>query len=45
MDKWEGYLRLAEVYFYKQDYIQADKCVELLLNQYENDNTYKFSDR
>ncbi|XP_056636653.1 anaphase-promoting complex subunit 5 [Diorhabda sublineata] len=45
MDKWEGYLRLAEVFFYKRDYVEADKCIEMLLNQYENDNTYKFSDR
>ncbi|KAG5897864.1 hypothetical protein JTB14_024896 [Gonioctena quinquepunctata] len=45
VDKWEGYLRLAEVYFYRQDYVEADNCVEMLLNQYENDNSYKFSDR
>lgn len=45
MDKWEGYLRLAEVYFYRQDYAEADNCVELLLNQYESDNSYQFSDR
>ncbi|CAH1119671.1 unnamed protein product [Phaedon cochleariae] len=45
VDKWEGYLRLAEVYFYKQDYVEADNCVETLLDQYENDNTDKFSDR
>ncbi|KAJ8969112.1 hypothetical protein NQ314_001922 [Rhamnusium bicolor] len=45
VDKWEGYLRLAEVYFYKQDYTEADNCINTVLNQYENDNTYKFSDR
>ncbi|KAJ8948335.1 hypothetical protein NQ318_019320 [Aromia moschata] len=45
VDKWEGYLRLAEVYFYKQDYVEADNCVNALLNQYENDNAYKFNDR
>lgn len=44
MDKWEGYLRLAEVYFYRQDYAEADNCVELLLSQYESDNSYQFSD-
>nr|XP_023020876.1 anaphase-promoting complex subunit 5 [Leptinotarsa decemlineata] len=44
VNKWEGYLRLAEVYFYKQDYVEADNCVEMLLKQYENDNSYKFSD-
>lgn len=44
-DKWEGYLRLAEVYFYREDYVEADNLIELLLNQYENDNAYKFSDR
>lgn len=45
VDKWEGCLRLAEVYFYKQDYIEADNCINTFLNQYENDNTYKFNDR
>ncbi|XP_072399918.1 anaphase-promoting complex subunit 5 isoform X1 [Diabrotica undecimpunctata] len=44
-DKWEGYLRLGEVHFYQRNYVQADTYVETLLNQYENDNTYKFSDR
>lgn len=45
VDKWEGYLRLAEVYFYKQDYIGADDCINTFLNQYENDNSHKFNNK
>ncbi|KAJ8919973.1 hypothetical protein NQ315_006503 [Exocentrus adspersus] len=45
VDKREGCLRLAEIYFYKQDYVEADRCVDALLDQYENDKAYKFNDR
>lgn len=31
LDKWEGYLKLAQLYFYQQEYRQADKCVGFII--------------
>lgn len=31
LDKWEGYLKLAQLYFYQQEYQQADKCVGFIM--------------
>ncbi|XP_060520382.1 anaphase-promoting complex subunit 5 [Cylas formicarius] len=36
-DKWEGYLKLAELYFYKQEYEEAAKYVNLILKLYDHD--------
>ncbi|VEN54817.1 unnamed protein product [Callosobruchus maculatus] len=44
-DKWEGLLRLAQVCYQRQDYADAQKLIETLLNQYENDSAYRFNDR
>ncbi|CAH1961188.1 unnamed protein product [Acanthoscelides obtectus] len=44
-DKWEGLLRLAEVSYQRQDYAEAQKLIEILLHQYENDSSYRFNDR
>lgn len=31
LDKWEGYLKLAELYFYQQEYEEANKCLSFIL--------------
>ncbi|XP_008190332.1 anaphase-promoting complex subunit 5 [Tribolium castaneum] len=41
VDKWEGYLRLAELYYYKQDYTEAHRFVDILINRFHSDNKYK----
>ncbi|XP_066256447.1 anaphase-promoting complex subunit 5 isoform X2 [Euwallacea similis] len=37
LDRWEGYLRLAEVFFYQQEYEQASKCLGYVLQHYSYD--------
>lgn len=37
LDKWEGYLKVAEVYFYRQEYEQATKCLNVILQNYDYD--------
>jgi anaphase-promoting complex subunit 5 len=41
VSKWEGYLRLAELYYYKQDYTEAHRFVDILINWYQSDSKYK----
>ena len=41
VDKWEGYLRLAELYYHKQDYTEAQRYVDTLLNRFESNKKYK----
>lgn len=37
IDKWESCLRLAELHLYKQDYIEAHKCVSEVLDNCQTD--------
>lgn len=39
LDKWEGYLRLAELYMYKQDYAEAYRCVNEVANSSQKDSS------
>ncbi|XP_030765608.1 anaphase-promoting complex subunit 5 [Sitophilus oryzae] len=34
LDKWEGYLKLAELYLYQQEYEEADKCINTIFQDY-----------
>lgn len=36
IDKWEGYLRLAELNLYKEEYEEANAYVDVLLKEYES---------
>lgn len=36
VDKWEGYLRLAEYFYFKQDYSEAHRFIEILIDKYES---------
>ncbi|KAK9882007.1 hypothetical protein WA026_018860 [Henosepilachna vigintioctopunctata] len=42
VDKWESYLRLAELYLYKQDYVEANKYVDMVFERYEDEDKSKF---
>lgn len=40
-DKWEGYLRLAELYFNKHDFVTAHKFIDMIITRFQNNNKYK----
>ncbi|XP_050302201.1 anaphase-promoting complex subunit 5 [Anthonomus grandis grandis] len=37
LDKWEGYLKLAELNFYQQEYDEANNCLAFILQNYNYD--------
>ncbi|KAF7285981.1 hypothetical protein GWI33_008285 [Rhynchophorus ferrugineus] len=37
LDKWEGYLKLAELYLYQQEYDEANKCLNIIFQKYDYD--------
>lgn len=40
-DKWEGYLRLAELHFYRQDFVTANKFIDIIITRFQSNNKYK----
>lgn len=41
VDKWEGNLRLAELYYYKENFLEAHRLVDILINKFRSDSKYK----
>ncbi|CAG9773305.1 unnamed protein product [Ceutorhynchus assimilis] len=37
LDKWEGYLKLAELLYHQQEYDEATKCDNVVLHNYNHD--------
>lgn len=42
VDKWESYLRLAELYLYKEDHKEARRFIDLILNRYKENDKHEF---
>ncbi|KAL3285340.1 hypothetical protein HHI36_019448 [Cryptolaemus montrouzieri] len=42
VNKYEAYLRLAELYLYKQDFVEANNCVDKVFKSFENDDKFRF---
>ncbi|XP_045463070.1 anaphase-promoting complex subunit 5 [Harmonia axyridis] len=42
VDKWESYLRLAELYLYKEDHKEAKRFIDLIFDRYKIKDKYEF---
>ncbi|XP_044758566.1 anaphase-promoting complex subunit 5 isoform X2 [Coccinella septempunctata] len=42
VDKWESYLRLAELYLFKEDHKEARRVINLIFDRYKDNDKHEF---